>query len=206
MTKIHYFFDPMCGWCYGASSLVNILSEQQDIEVLYHPGGMLPKQAIDPSFQQHILRADQHIAELTHVTFSDDYVKRIASNEDVILDSFVTTQAFYAGKQLGVEGATMLAAIQSAHYVDALPTYKPEVLAHIGATLGLEASAWQTAFAEAEALTHESIQATQQLMPSMQVRGYPTFIMETEKGLYRLPHTDYYGRPDAWKAYLATLM
>ncbi|MGU3847546.1 DsbA family protein, partial [Vibrio diabolicus] len=22
MVTVHYFFDPMCGWCYGASPLI----------------------------------------------------------------------------------------------------------------------------------------------------------------------------------------
>ncbi|EOD5239980.1 DsbA family protein, partial [Vibrio parahaemolyticus] len=25
MVTVHYFFDPMCGWCYGASPLIEAL-------------------------------------------------------------------------------------------------------------------------------------------------------------------------------------
>ena len=36
MVKVHYFYDPMCGWCYGAISLVEVLAAHPDIDITMH--------------------------------------------------------------------------------------------------------------------------------------------------------------------------
>lgn len=50
MVTIHYFFDPMCGWCYGASDLIEPLVTSPQFNVVFHPGGMLNQHVIDPNF------------------------------------------------------------------------------------------------------------------------------------------------------------
>ncbi len=50
MVKVHYFYDPMCGWCYGATALLETLLASDNLELIYHPGGMINRQTISPSF------------------------------------------------------------------------------------------------------------------------------------------------------------
>lgn len=38
---LHYIFDPFCGWCYGASPLIEIAASQPNIKLQLHGGGML---------------------------------------------------------------------------------------------------------------------------------------------------------------------
>ncbi len=55
MVTVHYFFGPMCGWCYGATSLLEAIADRSDIELKLHPGGMMANKAIEADFRQEIL-------------------------------------------------------------------------------------------------------------------------------------------------------
>ena len=206
MVKVHYFFDPMCGWCYAASSLTAVLAQMPEVEMVYHPGGMIPKRAIDASFRQHILQADSQIATMTKVHFGDAYKARVAGAGDFIVDSYSTTRAFLVGQEMGIEAHKMLAAIQKAHYQDGKPLDKLDVLAELAVSLGLDKTAWNEKMAKSEATLTHKLTESHQLMEQMKVSGYPTFILEKGDRLMRLPHSSYYGKALEWTDYLATVV
>ncbi|MGO2512677.1 DsbA family protein [Marinomonas polaris] len=206
MVKVHYFFDPMCGWCYGATALVEILAEVPEFEITYHPGGMIPKRAIDPSFRQHILQADSQIATMTKAHFGDVYKARVAGAGDFIVDSYSTTRAFLVGQDMGIEAHKMLAAIQKAHYQDGKHLDELNVLADLAVSMGLDKTTWNEKMAGSEANMMNQVEESHQLMGQMQVSGYPTFIIEKDNRLMRLPHSNYYGKAEEWKNYLAGLV
>ncbi|NLU97431.1 protein-disulfide isomerase [Marinomonas sp. UCMA 3892] len=206
MVKVHYFFDPMCGWCYGATALVEILAEVPEFEITYHPGGMIPKRAIDPSFRQHILQADSQIATMTKAHFGDAYKARVAGAGDFIVDSYSTTRAFLVGQDMGIEAHKMLAAIQKAHYQDGKHLDELNVLADLAVSMGLDKTTWSEKMADSEAKMLSQVQESHDLMGQLQVSGYPTFILEKDDRLTRLPHSNYYGKTKEWKNYLAELV
>ncbi|ETI58762.1 DsbA family protein [Marinomonas profundimaris] len=206
MVKVHYFFDPMCGWCYGASSLIKTLAEMPGFEMTYHPGGMIPKRAIDPSFRQHILQADSQIATMTKAKFGEVYKARVASSGEFVIDSYLPTQAFMVGIEMGIEPHVMLKAIQLAHYQDGKALDKPEALKALAVSLGLDEATWTEKMAGAEPAMMKVIEDSQTLMDQLQVNGFPTLIMEKDGQLIRLPHSTYYGKPIEWKAHLTSLI
>jgi len=206
MVKVHYFFDPMCGWCYGATALVEILAEMSEFEITYHPGGMIPKRAIDPAFRQHILQADGQIAAMTKARFGDVYKARVASNGEFVIDSYLSTRAFLVGIEMGIEPHLMLKAIQQAHYQEGKEINKPEALQALAVTLGLDEVTWKDKMAGSEPVMMKAIQESHRLMGQMQVSGYPTLIIEKNGQLMPLAHSYYYGQPVEWKAYLTTLL
>lgn len=206
MVKVHYFFDPMCGWCYGATSLIGILAEMTEFEIHYHPGGMIPKRAIDPSFRQHILQADSQIATMTKAHFSDAYKARVANSGEFVLDSYLPTQAFLVGIEMGIEPHIMLKAIQEAHYQEGKELDKSEELQALAITLGINETTWKTKMVDSKALMMEKIKESHTLMSQMQVSGYPTLIIEQDGRLQRLSHSSYYGKPTEWKTYLTSLI
>ncbi|BDX03439.1 DsbA family protein [Marinomonas pontica] len=202
MVKVHYFFDPMCGWCYGATSLIEILAEMTEFEVHYHPGGMIPKRAIDPSFRQHILQADGQIAAMTKAHFGEAYKARVAGDGDFIVDSYSTTRAFLVGQEMGVEAHKMLAAIQKAHYQDGKHLDELDILADLAVPLGLDKTIWEEKMAQSESNMLKQVKQSHQLMAKMQVSGYPTLVVEKDGKLQRLAHSYYYGKTLEWKNYL----
>ncbi|MEI8633959.1 hypothetical protein P4S72_21550 [Vibrio sp. PP-XX7] len=116
MVKVHYFFDPMCGWCYGATTLVEIIEKLTPFELIYHPGGMIAKQAIASSFRQHILHSDTLIAAQTGAIFGDAYKARLNSTEPFVIDSYLPIRAILVGEEMGITPVITLKAIQQAHY------------------------------------------------------------------------------------------
>ncbi len=204
MVTVHYFFDPMCGWCYGASPLVEVLANTPEFDIIYHPGGMIPKRAIDSSFRQHILQADSQIAAMTNVHFGDTYKARVAGASDFIVDSYSTTRAFLVGQDMGIEAHKMLAAIQKAHYQDGKHLDELNVLADLAVSMGLDKTIWEEKMAGSEANMLEQVKQSHRLMAKMQVSGYPTLIVEKDGKLQRLAHSYYYGKTLEWKNYLET--
>ncbi|UTV98373.1 DsbA family protein [Marinomonas rhizomae] len=206
MVKVHYFFDPMCGWCYGASSLVSVLADMPELEIIYHPGGMIPKRAIDPSFRQHILQADGQIANMTKVHFGDAYKARVAGAGDFIVDSYSTTRAFLVGQEMGIEAHFMLAAIQKAHYQDGKHLDELDALAELAVSMGLDKATWNEKMADSEASMLNQVEESHRLMGKLRISGYPTMIIERNDQLTWLEHSKYYGRTAEWERYLAELV
>ena len=206
MVRVHYFFDPMCGWCYGASPLVEVLANTPEFEIIYHPGGMIPKRAIDSSFRQHILQADSQIAAMTKVHFGDAYKARVAGAGDFIVDSYSTTRAFFVGQEMGIEAHKMLAAIQKAHYQDGKHLDELNILADLAVSMGLDKTTWNEKMAASEANMIDQVQESHRLMDKWRVRGYPTFIIEKNSKFIWLEHSKYYGKTPEWKNYLETVI
>lgn len=206
MIKVHYFFDPMCGWCYGATPLIEALLNTQQFELIYHPGGMIGKREIDPSFRQHILTHDAKIASETGAHFGEDYKAIVNSSDPFILDSFLPTRSIIAAEEMGIEPMTMLKAIQQAHYQQGEPVYTAEILEQIAASLQIDVQKWQEKMSRAEKSTQIRIQESHALMGELQVGGYPTLIAEINDQLIRLPHSLYYKKVSEWEKYLSTLL
>ena len=61
---LHYIYDPLCGWCYGAKPLVQ--AAQAVLPVLAHGGGMMTganRQRVSPQLRSYVMPHDRRIAE-----------------------------------------------------------------------------------------------------------------------------------------------
>lgn len=206
MVTIHYFYDPMCGWCYGATPLIEYIANSDKFKLQLHPGGMLAARKIEASFRQHILDSDKRIAELTGAQFGQAYIDRVASNEALILDSYLTTRAVLVAESLGVNPFNMLKAIQKAHYMDGKSVNERATLDALALELKLDQNLWQEKMQDLAGVENDVISNTQQIMAQLGVQGYPTLILEDQGELKRLPHTEFYGRPQDWETLLKSLV
>lgn len=202
MVNVHYFFDPMCGWCYGASPLIGVLAATPGFKIIYHPGGMIMKQAIDPAFRQHILQADRKIAAMTGVHFGEAYQARVAGAGEFVVDSYAPTCAFLVGQEMGIAADIMLETLQKAHYQDGKHLDELNVLAELAVSIGLDEIEWNQNMVKFEPEMMDIIKESHRLMGQMQVSGYPTLIIEKDGKLERLEHTQFYGKRTEWKACL----
>ncbi|MGC9422796.1 DsbA family protein [Vibrio sp.] len=202
MVKVHYFFDPMCGWCFGASPLLETLAEMPTITLKLHPGGMLPRSELAAEFRAHILEADQQISLVTGQVFGEAYRSRIASQQPLIVDSYLTAQAIIAAEALQGLGLAMLKKIQQAHYQRGLTVAEPEVLAQLASQLGIEHDKWHNAMQQAKSDLPATIANSQQLMAQYQLRGFPSMMIELANGQWRsVQPSVYYGKLDQWQAF-----
>ncbi len=75
-NRFVYLFDPLCGWCYGASAGINILASRPGVMVdlpatsLFAGDGA---SALDTGMTSHISAANQRIARMTGAAFTERY-------------------------------------------------------------------------------------------------------------------------------------
>ncbi|TYK66240.1 DsbA family protein [Colwellia echini] len=199
MVTAHYFFDPMCGWCYGATPLAETLASASNVNMILHAGGMITRQKMHRDFRAMAQEFDKKIASQTGQIFSVDYHNRLTSNNTIMLDSYITAQGVYVMEKFCSKGFDMLKAIQQAHYQFALDVSDYNVLATIASKLGVEESRWSRLMRSQTKQIDDDIHQEQQLMNLWGVRGFPTFIIEKDGNLTSLPHENYYKDLVKWK-------
>ncbi len=200
---LHYVHDPLCGWCYAASPMVEAVANA-GIPIVLHGGGLLETATrIAPDKRAYIQRSDARIAELTGVTFGAAYRDGLLMDADAVFWSRPTAAAVLAAGALE-PGADlrMLRAIQHAHYVDGRRVVEIPVLTALAGSIGLAADEFRRAF-EAAAVD-EHIAATRRWMRQAGLRGFPGFLLERGVDLVRVEHEPFYARPtDFLKAIVA---
>lgn len=204
MTTLHYIYDPLCGWCYGAAPLVKAAREVLDVRP--HGGGMMTgahRQAVTPQLRAYVKQHDERIAQLTGQHFGRGYVDGLLNQTGVVLDSEPPTAAMLAAETIAGRGLDMLAQLQIAHYVEGRPVADRTTLIEVATALGLDSAA----FAEAlDRLSGETVQAhikeTRKLMAEVGAQGFPSFVLETEGVLQIIDIAGYPGHPQAFQDWL----
>lgn len=204
MTTLHYIYDPLCGWCYGAAPLVKAAREVLDVRP--HGGGMMTgahRQAVTPQLRAYVKQHDERIAQLTGQHFGRGYVDGLLNQTGVVLDSEPPTAAMLAAETIAGRGLDILAQLQIAHYVEGRPVADRTTLIEVATALGLDSSA----FAEAlDRLSGETVQThikeTRKLMAEVGAQGFPSFVLETEGVLQIVDIAGYLGHPQAFQDWL----
>lgn len=207
MKTVHYIFDPMCGWCYGASPLIESLNAMPELHLSLHPGGMLTRQTIADPFRQHILKADERIAQITGQYFGQAYRERLHHHEPLILDSYITAQAILAADTSQNLGFSMLKKIQEAHYQDGKTVAESATLAQLAQELGINADDWSLAMKHVATSLEGTIQRTRTLMEEWQLSGFPSMMIEyTDGKLQFVPLNHYYNDTPSWLHFWETII
>ncbi|WAC27108.1 DsbA family protein [Ancylobacter sp. SL191] len=119
---VGYLFDPLCGWCYGASPAIERLIAQPDIALELMPTGLFAgpgARPMDAGFADYAWSNDQRIARLTGQPFSDAYRHKVLADRTRLFDSGPATLAIVAVARVAPARAfEALKAIQHARYVD----------------------------------------------------------------------------------------
>jgi putative protein-disulfide isomerase len=109
MKKLIYFYDALCGWCYGFSPAIREVSaefEHWSIEVV--SGGMVTGERIGPvgNMAEYILNAIPRVEEMAGVEFGESYIEMMKEGSTVA-SSIFPSKALSAYKLL--EGKNSLA-------------------------------------------------------------------------------------------------
>lgn len=191
---LHYVHDPLCGWCYAASPMVEAVANA-GIPILLHGGGLLETPTrVAPGKRAYMRRSDARIAELTGVTFGSAYLDGLLMDADTVFWSRPTTAAVLAAGAIE-QGAElrMLRAIQHAHYVEGRRVVEVSVLTAVAGSIGLAENEFSRALEVA--VVDEHIAATRRLMQRAGLRGFPGFLLERGVDLVRVEHEPFYGHP-----------
>ncbi len=196
--RLHYIYDPLCGWCYAAAPLVAAVQALPGVELVLHGGGLFaaPTELAAP-MRAHIRASDARIAEMSGQPFGAAYLDGLLADPATIVHSAPTIAAVLAAEQVAPgRGPAMLKAIQHAHYVDGRRVVAPEVLSDLAQSLGLPAEAFEAARRTAPVDSH--VEETRRTMATYGIRGFPAVLREQAGQITPLPLADFYGRPEAF--------
>lgn len=205
-TKLHYIFDPLCGWCYGAAPLIDAAQGIPDLALILHGGGIMSgpnRRQIDSQWRSYVMPHDQRIAKLTGQTFGDSYFNQLLNDTSAIMDSTPPIAAILAAEELAGCGVAMLHRIQQAHYIEGRRIADNPVLNELATNIGLERSAFITAFNAALTISSQHIAESRVLLAKVHGQGFPTWVLEDKRGeMTILPASEYYGNPSGWATLL----
>ena len=206
MTTLHYVYDPLCGWCYGAAPLV--AAARKVVPVRAHGGGMMAgaqRQAVTPQLRAYVAAHDQRIAQSSGQPFGDAYTNGLLRDTTAMLDSEPPIAAVLAADDVGSRGLDMLARLQVAHYVEGRRIADRDVLVALAGELGLGRTAFEQALDRIEgAATQHHIAESRAMLARLGGRGFPTFALERDGRMELIDISQHLARPQEWQAWLKT--
>jgi putative protein-disulfide isomerase len=201
---LHYIYDPLCGWCYGAAPLVKAAREV--VSVRAHAGGMMTgarRQTVSPQLREFVMQHDKRIAQLTGQPFGEAYFNGLLRDTGVVFDSEPPIAAILAVEQLGGRGLDMLAQLQVAHYIEGRRIAERSVLIEVAQAIGLARDDFAVALdRQATEGVHAHIRETRQFMDQIGAHGFPAFVLEAKSTLRIVDVASHLGRPQSLQAWL----
>ncbi len=205
---VTYLFDPLCGWCYGASPAIASLSDVEDLVLEMVPTGLFSgagARPLDEGFAAYAWANDQRIHALTGQIFSERYRTDVLGDRRQRLDSGSATLALTAVALTAPDREfAALAAIQSARYADGRDITAATTLADILAGLGLDtAAALVTEGAEELTVADAArVERGRQLMAAYRANGVPTLLFDDGSHRRRLDSEILFSKPGRLAAIL----
>lgn len=201
---LHYVYDPLCGWCYGASPLVR--AARDTVRVQAHGGGMMAgaaRRAVTPELRQFVMTHDRRIAQASGQPFGQGYFEGLLRDHGAVLDSAPPITAVLAADELAGAGLDMLARLQQAHYVEGRRIAEVAVLRELAAEVGLGIDDFDSAYERLRgAATQAHMEQSRALLARIGGHGFPTFALELDGQFKTVDTSPYLGQPDAWRTWL----
>ena len=180
--EITYLFDPLCGWCYGASAMLEKLAARLDVTIELAPTGLFASDGarpMDDGFATYAWTNDQRISRLTGQPFSEDYRSKVVGDRTSKLDSGPATLALTAVAIAAPEREfEALKAIQKTRYVEGRTSTDIAVLSDILHGLRLHEAADRLAASDPHLIAahRKRTKAARAEMRAFGADGVPTLI------------------------------
>jgi putative protein-disulfide isomerase len=187
-TIVTYLFDPLCGWCYGASPVIQRLGRHSNIHLELAPAGLFAGaggRTLDRGFADHAWSNDMRIQKLTGQRFTEVYRTQLLGKPGSRFDSSAATLALTA-VDLSEAGRELdsLELLQEARYVRGLDTSAAPVVESLLRDAGQAAAADRLAAGDAELLAANDtrIRKAQGLMRALGAQGVPALVVTDGQG------------------------
>lgn len=202
--KVHitYLFDPLCGWCYGASGIMRELSSRPEIEVELAPTGLFSGRGarpVDAQFAAFAWSNDLRIAALTGRTFTEEYREQVLGKLGSMLDSAPATLALTAVSLTTPEAElNALRLIQEARYIRGLDVTENLVLIETLENAGFGAAAALLRASDEDLLeaNNRRLVSARALKDEFRVDGVPALIVDDGTSRRSLGARHLFGDPD----------
>ncbi len=207
-ATVTYLFDPLCGWCYGASPAIQQLGQQAHIQLELAPSGLFAGggRTMDAAFADYAWSNDVRIEKLTGQRFTEAYRSKVLGQLGSPFDSAATTLALTAVSLTAPQRELdTLKALQEARYVQGLNTCDVLVVEALLRDQGLVAAADRLAANDAGLLAANAarIQKARGLMQTFGVQGVPALVVTDGKGSRLLRGDALYGNFDTLLSQIA---
>jgi putative protein-disulfide isomerase len=201
---LHYIYDPLCGWCYGAEPLVSAASTVDGLALRLHAGGLWPQPTRLPErMREYIKQADARVGQMSGQPYGEPYLNGLLFDPELVLESRPVIAAVLAAQSLDPATALpMLRAIQHAHYERGLHVVRDETLAMLAAEVGLDAAEFAAARKAVPVDAH--IAESQELMNNVGAQGFPTFVLQIGTEWFAVPHSRFASAPPKFAEWLDT--
>ena len=181
MRSLLYLYDPLCGWCYAATSGIARL-RAAGVTVSLRPTGLFsdPGRVMTPEFADYAWKNDQRIAAMTGQIFTEAYRRQVLRAPGTAFDSSAAVLALTAVAMNEPEReADALKAVQEARYVAGRDITDAATLSTILTETGLPsaAAAFDTRSAALLSANADRLAAGQVMMREVGGSGVPTLVL-----------------------------
>ncbi|TNE81580.1 MAG: DsbA family protein [Bacteroidetes bacterium] len=187
-TEILYFFDPLCGWCYGYSPVMKELYEKHKDEWRFRvfSGGMMMGNRAGrlDDVAPFVKTAYRDVETRTGVKFGDAFIEE-AQKGDIILSSLEPSivlavfKSFETGKDL-----LMASALQRAIYFDGVESKNLEAFVPYAVELGVDEAEFKYRLSRPE--YHDKAFDDFRTTQRFGIQGYPATVLVHEDQYYLL--------------------
>ena len=207
-TTVTYLFDPLCGWCYGASPAIQRLGQEASITLELAPSGLFSGggRVMSAEFADFAWSNDVRIGKLTGQTFSEAYRSQVLGQHGTRFDSSAASLALTAVAHTAPEEElNTLKLLQEARYVNGLDICTPQGVDGVLRARGLTAAADLLARQDADLqLRHDArVQKARQLMQAHGAQGVPAMVVHGANGARLVRGNALYNGHDALMAAIA---
>lgn len=209
-TTVIYLFDPLCGWCYGASPVIQKLGLHAAVTLELAPTGLFAGggRTMDAAFADYAWSNDVRIAKLTAQPFTEDYRSQVLGRHGSRFDSATATQALTAVSLTEPQRELeMLKVLQEARYVQGLDICDVSVVAKLLRDSGLTVAADQLLADDAD-LYHANaarVQRAQHQMHALRAQGVPALVVKGQNDSRLVNGNVLYGNFDSLLDHLAAV-
>jgi len=182
---VTYLFDPLCGWCYGASTLLEQLVARPDFDFELAPTGLFAgdgARPMDDGFADFAWTNDQRISRLSGQPFSEAYRRNVLGDRTRLFDSGPATLALTAVALTAPDRAfEALKAIQVVRYVEGRDSTDISVLSDVLRAMNLSEVAARLAMPDAALIAayRARLEAGRAEMRRFGANGVPALIIGT---------------------------
>lgn len=206
-ARLHFLYDPLCGWSYGALPLLAIAAQRDALTLELHGAGLWVghrRPHFGISLQAQLLFVDQQITVATGQPFGDRYFNRLLLDRHKYLDSEPPLRALLAVIALGGDGLRLLQAMQAAFFQRGEWLSDPALLAELAAEQQIAPAALEPALASVDLLAH--LRHSQQWQQRINAPGFPALALEQHGHLYPIDLRAFHADPLRFADYLDGLL
>lgn len=197
MRSIVYLYDPLCGWCYAATTAIERL-RAAGVSLTLYPTGLFsdPGRSMTAEFADYAWTADQRIAALTGRSFTEAYRRRVLQAVGTAFDSSAASLALTAVAMHAPDReADALRVLQEARYIAGRDITDAATVGPILADAGFRAAAAALAARAAALLSAHAgrVTAGQAMMREVGGSGVPTLVLVDGPDRHQLDSRLLYG-------------